>query len=340
MLPLYLPRVFAAYQCQRSLVCCRAPVRAPASDEEVPRMRGLLAASDDEGRLIAETLDARRVLDPAVTHETMVWRQRDDGCVNLAATDRACAIHRSAGLHALPAGCRNFPRWVALLPDRVEVAFNLTCPTASRMLASDAEPFALARHDDPSWPYHPTAEVSATPRWEGLATAPLERVLALREAWWAALDRARSDPQRLLAVLHAMDRAPLDGGAATTAPSWSPPPAYAAQLALAALERQRERGDSYRAERFRALAELSRAVGERELADMVDPALERVVAFASAGVQWLGVHDPRPSAEVVRIVARRAMLVIRAVDALCTMVPYPLGTLLADVFAASSFVDA
>lgn len=334
-----MPRTFVAYQCQRSLVCCRAPVRAPLNDSHLPLVHDRLKAGDDEARRIAETLEERLELVPHITRESRLWRQPDGACVNLDLPARACILHRSAGLGALPPGCRNFPRWVTTLPDRVEVAFNLTCPTASRMLAEDTEPFALVPVDDASTPYTSTAVASPTPAWDGKDTAPLERVLSLREAWWQTLAAARNDPERLLRALDAMLVDPLGGGSAPTAEAEPLHPVHA-QHALVALERTKVRGDHYRSERYRALDELAAAPGRAALTAALAPAPDLLAAYASCGVQWIGVHDPRPVSEVLRLTARRTLLAARLADTFCTLAPYPLTTLFADAFAAAFFVDA
>lgn len=341
--PVVLPRAFVGYACQRSLVCCSAPVRAPVPDAERPRLRAALLASNEEGRLIAETLDERLVRQTPSPTSPIVWRHRDDVCLNLDPVHKSCSIHAAAGLGALPTSCRNYPRWIAQVPGevpRLEVAFALTCPTAAAMLARHDEPFELVPLDDPSWPYGSDKVAPSEPAWHGVATAPLDRVLALREAWWARLAEARSDPARLIATLTGLELDPLGSGLAVADPTARNAIALGAQAALLALERTPVRGASYRAQRARVLSELTREVPPRELESMVGAAPELVAAFASAGVQWLAVHDPRPVSEVAAIVARRAWLVVRLVDALCTLLPYGLTTLFGDAFAASSFVDA
>ncbi|MCC6621995.1 MAG: hypothetical protein IT385_12105 [Deltaproteobacteria bacterium] len=346
--PLFVPSAFVDYACERSLLCCEHPVRAPVPRADRPRMLGLLARTGP-GRLIAETLAER------VTHEwpgsaEPVWRQRDGRCVNLAGSAsrdaasldtaaRACELHAAAGLEALPSSCRNYPRWVTELPDRTEVAFSLTCPTAARLLATSRAPWALVPLHDDAWPYAATLRVAGDVPLTVDRHAPLADVLALREAWWAALDAAREDPGALLATLARMAHAPLDPGASATPPLDRELAGGVAQTALSALERLPDRA-AYTSVRWEVFAELAQPMSARALDLATDPVAAPLARFASHGLQWVGVHDPRPVDAMMRIVVRRALLVVRLVDALCARVPYPLSTLVRDTFCAASYIDA
>lgn len=336
-LPLQLPRTFTTYACERSLVCCQHPVRAPVPADDELRVRRVLALAPD-GQLLAQTL-AERIAPEWSGGRERVWRQRDGRCVNLDAEARACELHRAAGLEALPSSCRNFPRWVSALPDRIEAAFALTCPTAARLLVEDPSPFALVDAPRADWPYAPTRRVGDDVAWTVTTRAPIADALALRAGWWRRLAEVGEDAAALARVLAAMQEAPLDPGHVPAREVGNELGAGDAQTALAALERLPDR-DGYVAARWAAFADLVQPLRPSALVWAIEPATASFVRLASQGVQWVGVHDPRPAELAFALVARRVVLAVRLVDALCSHVPYPLRSLLRDAFSACTFVGA
>jgi Fe-S-cluster containining protein len=116
--------IHARYQCRHSGACCRNWT-VPAEPQVVR---------------IVETRKLRRAgfSGTLFTHAqgaVAVARDEDNDCVFYDRGDGGlCVIHRDAGVDALPAACRHFPR--KILRDRRGVLVSLShyCPTAARML--------------------------------------------------------------------------------------------------------------------------------------------------------------------------------------------------------------
>jgi len=332
-----MPKAFVGYACERSLVCCHHPIRAPVPTEDRPRLLRALAGTE-EGRRLADTL-ADRIAPDWPGGPDPVWRQRDGVCINLDPATPACELHRAGGLDALPASCRNFPRWVAELPDRIEVAFTLTCPTAARLFATATGPWEMITTPADGWPFAPTARVDGDVPLTADRSAPLADALALRASWWSEVERAGEDAGALVEVLGRMAHAPLDPGATGAPPPSTELRGALAQQALAALERLPGR-TAYAGIRWETFAELAQPMSTSALRFALDPAPAMVARFVSHGLQWVAVHDPRPVAHVVQRVVMRTVLAARLVDATCTRVAYPVATLFRDAFSAASFVAA
>lgn len=323
-----LPEIYLSYGCRRSLVCCHAPLRAPCDDRDLPRVRERLA-STEAGRAYLPIVEAG--LEQADGER--VFRHDERGrCVHVFERDRevGCSLHQLGGLDGMSVACRNYPRWVCALPDGYEALFFLACPTAARMLVDDPRPFRWAEVPLETWTFPPTRTTDA----HGVA-----RVTAMRDQWWAALGANRGDTERLAVVLAAM-----------LAPGTTEPPGDGAVLrgfagfevgfVHDALARLPGRGATYDGLRWEVTAELARPTTRKALLDALDIAPTVTCALAEHLVAFGGLHDSRPLHHWIRTVARRALFVARATDALIARVPYAIDTLVADLISGVMVVDA
>lgn len=343
-----VPRSHAHYACERSLVCCGEPIRAPLTDEELPSIERALSRTPAGRALSALVLNGREKV-PTSAGVLDVLAHEDGRCVHLRHDPGRCALHEAAGLDALGAACRNYPRLVTRLPDeRLEVAFNLSCPTASRLLVSDPRPLTFVSIESETFPYPPSREVAAA-----IALRPdepdkalsLERFLELRQAWWRELATERNNPTRLIARLALLSAVPqlepdppsdldtlppLLSRGMTQLEGW---------LVFRGLAANPERGSDYDALRWPVSRELADEAGLRGLTAAAEPIAEVLHAFVDHQVLVGGLHDSRALIPWLRTAARRAVLIIRLVDALCHRTPFRLRTLLADLVSSSTLVE-
>jgi len=191
-------------------VCCKAPWRATLEPGESTAIAALL---QDHPRELARWQAA---LDPL--SQPLRLRQPGGACALLDAQPPACSLQATAGLAALPSGCRNFPRSVVRTPLGLEVAFTLACPTVAATVTQQVAPFAWAGVAAADFAYPAVRTVGLrilASRASDLGFAELQ---ALREGWWRRLRLA--DPGESLAqVLAALASGPLacDGVAGAAA---------------------------------------------------------------------------------------------------------------------------
>lgn len=346
--PVLVPRSHAHYVCERSLVCCGEPIRAPLTDEELPAIERALTRTP-AGRALSGLVLKSRERVPTSAGVIEVLAHEGGRCVHLRHDPGRCALHEAAGLDALGFACRNYPRLVTRLPDQsLEVAFNLSCPTASRLLVNDPRPLTFVSIEPEAFPYPPSREAPAA-----IALRPdepdkplsFERFLELRQAWWRELAIERNSPTRLLARLALLSAAPQLEPEPPDELATLPPllsrgmtqlEGWLVFRGLAALP---ERGPAYDALRWPVSRELADEAGLRALAAAAEPIAEVLHAFVDHQVLVGGLHDSRALIPWLRTAARRAVLIIRLVDALCHRTPFRVRTLLADLVAASTLVE-
>jgi len=242
-----LPRPFVAYQCERSLVCCRDPIRAPCDPDEEARIAALLAKTErGRSRLPVLHTGIEEV------QGLRAFKQVDHDCVHLArrgelGPEPACHLHHEAGIEALAPACRNYPRWIARViddppaspntiapapadpthaasaspaqaaqaarADQIEAVFLLACPTAAKLLVRDPAPFSFVEVTPERFPFAPVRDERApfplSPE-PTPADADLAGIRRLRDAWWAYLAVRRDDPAYLLHALAAWHVHPLE----------------------------------------------------------------------------------------------------------------------------------
>ena len=336
-----VPRAFAGYQCERSMVCCRWPIHAPVEDADETRLRATLATTE-EGRALLPSLGASIEGDAGGRR---VFRQANGKCVHLApGAVPACRLQTAAGLAALPIGCRNFPRLVQLIgpaeagaPARAEMSFGLSCPTAARLLSEHTEAYARVTHplalEDPDAQDAPLQQDDDGAR------------RALRDAWWAALRPVHSDPERLLAALGALLETPLappDAAALARLPVSDlverPPSVTAAIFAVDQLTRS-ARGSTYDAQGQAVLDALLGPASQAALVAALSATPEHVAVFVEHGIDLVTFHRDVAPERLLVLTARRALVIVRIVDALCDRVPFRTPTLFADAYRALARAD-
>lgn len=371
-----IPRPFVAYQCERSLVCCKDPIRAPCDPDEEARIAALLARTE-RGRARLPILHAG--FDEV--QGVRAFKQVDHDCVHLARSgelgpEPACHLHHEAGIEALAPACRNYPRWVARVlddpsaapvasaspdaptahesspahpEDTIEAVFLLACPTAAKLLVRDPAPFAFVEVTARAFPFAPVRDERApfalSPE-PAAPTADLAAIRQLRHAWWSYLAVRRDDPAHLLHALAAWYVHPLEA----LAPS-DPAPAeilpnlldglstVEARFVIDALENLPDRGPNYGLARWDIWRDLTRPISARDLIAACDIAPQLVAAFLDQLVAFLGLHDGRPVATYLRAMVRRALALIRGADALIARVPFAIDTLFADLFVAATHLE-
>ena len=123
--------IHARYQCRHAGACCQNwAVPAEAHVVAIVESRKLrrpgfsgplfLRVDRSEGRGWTVARDA---------HDDCVFFERDAG--------RLCVIHREAGLDALPAACRHFPRRILRDVRGTFISLSHFCPTAAGLLLAD-----------------------------------------------------------------------------------------------------------------------------------------------------------------------------------------------------------
>lgn len=328
-----VPRALRDYRCERTRMCCRAPFEAPVHAADEASLRVALAATD-AGRALVADLDA--TLEPTSAPDTKRWAKPYGSCLHLVDATPGCRLHDACGAAALPTGCRNFPRTVQAVGDRWEVAFSLACPTAAKLVAASPEAFALVPLEAAQHPARPQSTRPADDRRAALSTR-----------WLALLSGVRRDPEPLLMALGAMVEVPLappeiyelgEVAEALLGPSHE----VAALTFSDQLFLMPERGRTYEAHRDPLLDELSGPWSVERALAATEAMPELLAAFAEHQLHALVVR-PAPTDEAlareVRLIARRAAMVLRIVDALCDRVPYRSRTLFADAYAAVAAVD-
>ncbi len=339
-----MPAAFQHYACQRSLICCGDPVRAPCEDEERDRIRPVLA-STAQGRGYLPIFEAST----EAFLNTKVFKHDNGVCQHLRlegqddATESGCSLHFLGGVDALSTACRNYPRWVTRLAVEpgsqveMEAMFLLGCPTVAGLLVRDPRPFSFVEVPLDSWIYTPTREATIE------ATA---RAQMLREGWWRVLADGRDDPERLLAVLDAMVKAPLDAPEGEPARNTELPPHFfygtgiseAGQM-LGVLERIPDRGGTYAAHHWDVRHDISLNVKRGELVEMLGIAPELLSAYLDHSVPFAGLHDERPTHHWMKTTVRRTIAIARLADALLARVPFAIDTLLADLMVCTMQLD-
>jgi len=315
-------------------------------------MRPILERTE-AGRALFPIIAARREVVATTAGESVVFEQVDGRCVHLDLETPSCHIHAESGLDALSLACRNFPRLVTRVGDAVEVAFNLSCPTASRLLVESAGPIAFSELMPTSFPF-PISRIApdVVAVLPGDAESAIDRdgpdgMLALRAAWWRIFATERDDPARLISrasYLHFSPEDPPDG------PDNIDPrivhetfleglTGLEAHLFARGLERIPDRAQLYLSHRFPVTREVLEPITSKNLrlaASVMAPALH---AFLDHQVLVAGIHDGRAVGPFLRNAARRAIGIVRHVDALCHRVPISRSQLIADAVSASMLVE-
>jgi hypothetical protein len=312
-------------------------------------MRPVLERTE-AGRALFPIIAARREAVPTTAGDSVVFEQVDGRCVHLDLETPSCHIHAQSGLDALSLACRNFPRLVTRVDDTVEVAFNLSCPTAARLLVESAGPIAFSEVAATSFPF-PVSRVAV----ERVAVSPgdtenniaRDGMLALRAAWWRIFATDRDDPARLVSrasYLHFSPDDPPDG------PDEIDPrivhetfleglTGLEAHLFARGFERIPDRSKTYLSQRWPVTRDVMEKITSKELrlaASVMAPALH---AFLDHQVLLAGIHDGRAVGPFLRNAARRVIGIVRHVDALCHRVPFSRSQLIADAVSASMLVE-
>lgn len=339
-----LPAAYLAYACERSLMCCKDPVRAPCSPEAEARIAQRLA-STEAGRAHLPILHAG--FEDSGGQRVFAQDADTGRCVHLVAdpgVQPGCSLQLIGGFDALSNACRNYPRAIAGLPAEegseaaLEVLFLLACPTAAKLLVRDPSPFRFVEVPLEGWAYPAHAQVER---------AAIDEVRELRRGWWDALAIERHDPRRLADVLGALMTAPYQPAVVERAASGDDVEpgllggfrSIDVGVMLAAIERLPERGATYGSVRWEVRRKAMEDTTGGALLEALDVAPELLAAFLDHQIPWARVHDPRPFHVWAQTMARRAVLTARLVDALLDKVPFGIDTLFADVFTASIHLD-
>lgn len=341
-----VPRSHLGYACERTLVCCHEPTRAPLGDDELPRVTAALTAAGavEHARGVAA---AREQVD-ATSGPTSVVAHHEGRCVHLRQAPARCELHALGGLDALGLACRNYPRLVTRMPDgSSEVAFNFHCPTASRLLVADPRPLILEPVDARTFPFPPSREAPPELALEpgGGRRLSLSDLFEWRRWWWRELSTDREDPLRLLARLARLHVAPFDRD-----PVVAPTPLdggafqrevgnLEAWVVCRGLERLPERGATYEEVRWPVRRETAEPMTGAALMAALAPVAPMLHALLDHTILLVGLHDGRALSPYLTTAARRAVLIARFCDALCHRTPFRLATLMADLFSATALVE-
>ncbi|MCC6621938.1 MAG: hypothetical protein IT385_11820 [Deltaproteobacteria bacterium] len=329
-----VPRPFVGYRCQRTMVCCHEPYAATVDLEDEARLRAALAESP-EGRVVLETL-SETIIGALGEPDQREWAKHGGRCKHLVVdgddSRRGCGLHHIVGLTNLASACRNFPRLVQSVDDHWEVAFQLGCPTAAKALAADPAPMTIVSLPRADWPYLPRGTATVTPERR-----------ALRDAWWAATARSRGSASEVLALIGAMleapDAPPTGPVSELPASLEKPISPLAAMVVVQGLLMLPERGLSYAGEAADVTNELVGPWSVKRLIAAAEPGPELVAAFLDHQVNQIIVFTKLAPEMIVRMGARRALAILRVVDALCDRVPFRSRVLFADAFTACSRVN-
>jgi len=328
---LRLPRAFLNYACQRTLVCCRAPMRAPLGEGETGRIRGLLERAGGGAVHLAEVLDGH-----LETHRGALMIAQPRGACPLLGDPPACRLQEAAGLAALPEGCHSFPRSVVERDDGVfEVAFSLRCPTAAGMLIASEAPFELVEVATPGWPYPPRAP-------DPEAGPPEPGIDALRAAWWRVLAEAGADGQAVIETLAALAESPSHprprptGTCAAVEAGVANPRIGEVQRAIDTIP---GRGPVYARFGWSIWGALHQPRTVARLGAMAGLAPRHAVAAASSWLQHARVHDPRPFAGGAGIAVQRTLAAVRLADCFRSLLPVSPAEAWRDALIACAHLD-
>jgi len=301
-----LPAALADYACARTLVCCKPPWRVYLGPHEDHVLLGRVARAGD--RPLATRV--RAAIERPALGVTLLT-QPEEGCTLLDDHGAGCAVQRVAGLGALPASCRNFPRSVVRTPHGLEVAFLLQCPTAAAMVTLHPLPFTWVERDATTWPYDDRRAVAPRIWWDARASISFDALTALRHAWWARLagdgaDGPAPDPVR------ALFDAPDDPGAAPRhAPLAVPPPdddVTSAEQRF--LERLDVRGPTYRARSADVRTALAASPTADDLARAWNAAPHAFLCATGLSLQLAGVHATQPVRDAFRGAAWQTLMAV------------------------------
>lgn len=204
-----IPVVMAGYACARTGVCCHAPFRAAVVTGERARIRDTITRAG--GAALAARFDQTLGPERAGSH---LLEQRAGRC-RLHDSPHACSLHAGAGLEAMPALCRNFPRSVLRTGPHWEVAYVLACPTAASLVARAPAPMGWRVTDGGAYPYLPTRRLPRQIHLTWQTRIDREALESLRTAWWGSLNEAALDPEALLRRLVGLTTHPAEPGGRT-----------------------------------------------------------------------------------------------------------------------------
>jgi len=329
-----VPRQFAGYQCQRTMVCCHEPFAATVDDDDEVRLKAALAQTE-RGRAALETID-ETIIDSLGEPGRREWGKEGGRCRHLVIegddATRGCGLHHIVGLDNLPGACRNFPRLVQSVDDHWEVAFQLGCPTAAGLLAADPAPMTIVSLPRQGYPFLP----------RGDAVVPPER-RALRDAWWRVTAAGRASARDIMAVIGALLDAPtappVDGLPALSSSIEVPVTPLASMLIVHGLLRVPERGLHYADHAAALTNDLVGRWTQARLVASAESGPSLVAAFLDHQINQLIVFTKLEPEPILRMGAQRALAVLRVVDALCDRVPFRSRALFADAFSSCSRVN-
>lgn len=121
----YCLRLHAGYRCRHVGACCNADWVIPAELHVITAVErhGIRAAHRREDLFVPSSNGDLRV---AASQGTCTFFDAEDG--------RLCAIHREAGVDALPSACRHFPREILIDGRGTLISLSHFCPTAAELL--------------------------------------------------------------------------------------------------------------------------------------------------------------------------------------------------------------
>lgn len=157
-MPVFSLGIHADYRCGRTGVCCASGWEIPVT----PAAEGAIRAALAQGSLRVEArgvplFRSRQCLPDGA--RSVFGIGPGGRCVFLEPDEAACAVHRQAGVAALPPSCRQFPRLALLTPLGVFMTLSHYCPTAAGLLFREDAPDAIVA-DPPAFP--------GSEPWEGL----------------------------------------------------------------------------------------------------------------------------------------------------------------------------
>jgi Fe-S-cluster containining protein len=123
--------VYAGYRCQHAGACCQNWAVPAEADVVAVVTRMGVRRRGTSGTLFLSAVSS----DPQVPDAWTVARDERGDCVFFDRdAGRSCVIHREAGIAALPAACRHFPRKVRIDARDTRISLSHYCPTAARLL--------------------------------------------------------------------------------------------------------------------------------------------------------------------------------------------------------------
>jgi|GEM_PF-2074683 len=312
-----VPSVLADYACGRTLVCCKPPWRVYLGPHEDDVLLGRVGRAGDR-RLTARVRAAIERPAPGVT----LLAQPEEGCPLLDDEEPGCAVHRVAGMSALPATCRNFPRSVVRTPEGLEVAFLLQCPTAAGMVARAPAPFSWVERDLDGWPYDDRRTAARDLWWDARTPLSWDDLAGLRARWWRRLGADGEEPPSAAALnaLRTRPDAPEAEAPSTLAPL--EPDEVLADAERRFLERLAARGARY-AELGNDLTDaLVTPTDEASLAHAWALSPHAWLCAAGLALQHAGVHTRQPVSDVFSGAAWQG---IEAVQLAARLLPLAIG---------------